>query len=154
MNIAGLSKAAVLAALYNASRPQGMGFMHYNPKPMTEPEAQHLLDSGQTYFDYLHGRVMKISLKGDELETHLYDRDNGPGAAEVALQALLTSGSVFAPEIQAAHQIGKLAAIDNAERSMGEQSRIEVGDGVAVHTLTLADVKEQLAPAIEKARQA
>lgn len=82
-------KAAVLAALYNNSRPQGMGFLHYDPTDMTEAEAQALLDEGQTYFDYLKGRVMKVDLSGDELtRTDLYNRDNGPGAAEQAADSV------------------------------------------------------------------
>ena len=36
ISLVGLSKAAVLAALYNASKPQGMGFLQFNPKPMDE----------------------------------------------------------------------------------------------------------------------
>lgn len=39
MDISGLSKASVLAALYNAARPQGMGFLQYDPKPMSEADA-------------------------------------------------------------------------------------------------------------------
>ena len=79
------NKAEVLAKLYNASRPLGLGILHYNAADMTTEEAQEILDSGQTYFDYLRGRVMKISLKGDELDPRLYDRDNGQGAAARAL---------------------------------------------------------------------
>lgn len=85
MDIKGISKAKILAALYNASRPQGMGFLHAKQGDMTEQEAQKLLDAGHTYFDYLHGRVMKIDLSGDDLRTALYDRDNGNGAAEEAI---------------------------------------------------------------------
>ncbi len=48
ISINGLDKAAVLAALYNASRPQGMGFMHYDPKPMEVEEARTLLRGGLT----------------------------------------------------------------------------------------------------------
>ena len=70
----------MLAALYNASKPQGMGFVHYDPKPMTRQEAEALLEQG-TYFDYLKGRVMKVKLSGDELNEWGYDRDNGQGAA-------------------------------------------------------------------------
>jgi len=55
LSLKGLNKADVLAVLYNASKPQGMGFMHYDPKPMTRDKAKQLLDSGQTYFDYLNG---------------------------------------------------------------------------------------------------
>ena len=88
MDISGMSKAKVLAALYNNSHPQGMGFLHFDPRPMTEEEAQALLDSGQTYFDYLKGRVMKVDLSGNELETLLYNRDNGENAAETVLANL------------------------------------------------------------------
>jgi hypothetical protein len=44
---------------------------------------------GTRYFDYLQGRVMKVSLEGDELDARLYDRDNGEGAAAEAISALL-----------------------------------------------------------------
>jgi hypothetical protein len=90
MNIKGISKAKILAALYNASHPQGMGFLQAKQGDMSEAEAQALLNSGQTYFDYLHGRVMKIDLSGgEELDTWLYDRDNGRGAAEDAITRAL-----------------------------------------------------------------
>jgi hypothetical protein len=89
MNIAGLSKPAVLAALFNASRQQGMGFTDMRgTQPMTEADAAEVIKTDGMYFDYLRGRVMKISLDGDELETRLYDRDNGQGAAERAIEPL------------------------------------------------------------------
>lgn len=91
MDIKGISKATVLAALYNASRPQGMGFLQAKPGYLSEKEAQALLDAGQTYFDYLHGRVMKIDLSTDDLRTALYDRDNGQGAAEDAITRALVA---------------------------------------------------------------
>ena len=84
INLAKKDKAEVLAALYNASRPLGLGFRHFDPTPMSTEEARELLSQG-TYFDYVKGRVMKVDLSGDELETWLYDRDNGEGAAEKAL---------------------------------------------------------------------
>ncbi len=80
-------KAAVLAALYNNSKPLGMGILQYDPRPMTEAEAETLL-SQQHYFDYLKGRVMKVSFERDTLNPALYDRDNGPGAAERVVNAL------------------------------------------------------------------
>ena len=87
MNIAHLSKAKVLAGLYNASRPLGMGVFHFDPKPMGEPEPAELLQR-YTYFDYIKGRVMKVDLQGDELETQWYNRDNGDGAAEAVIAAI------------------------------------------------------------------
>lgn len=89
MNIKGISKAKILAALYNASRAQGMGFLQSGPQVMSEADAQRILDDGHTYFDYLFGRVMKIDLSSDELRTALYDRDNGQGAAEEAITRAL-----------------------------------------------------------------
>lgn len=83
-----LDRAEVLRLLYNSARPQGLGFFHYKDEPMSTDEAKELLKT-QTYFDYLHGRVMKVNLGGDGLRLHLYDRDNGAGAG---LRALLFGG--------------------------------------------------------------
>lgn len=88
MNIAGLSKPAVLAALFNASKQQGLGFLDARgAKPMTEDQAAEIL-AKQVHFDYLLGRVMKISLDDNDVETRLYNRDNGDGAAERAVAHL------------------------------------------------------------------
>lgn len=90
MNIKGLDQAEVLAALYNGSRQQGLGFLQARgAEGMTKEQAQKELDArGAFYFDYLHGRVMKVNVRDNELETRLYDRDNGEGAAERALAPL------------------------------------------------------------------
>jgi len=99
INIEGLNRAEILAALYNNSKPLGMGILHYKPDPMTRDEAQALLDTEDArtgvypqgaYFDYLKGRVMKVLLKkdGKELNPRLYDRDLGEGAAERVIAGL------------------------------------------------------------------
>lgn len=87
MNIGDLNKASVLAALYNNSKVQGRGILQAINKPMSESEAEELLTQ-DTYFDYLHGKVMKIDLSRDELDTRLYNRDNGNGAAERVIEEL------------------------------------------------------------------
>ena len=93
MNISGYDKAVVLAALYNAARPQGLGFLHYTPEDMTVAQARRILDSGETYFDYYKGRVMKVDLSTGNLDTRLYNRDNGSGAAEFAILAAIYRAS-------------------------------------------------------------
>lgn len=106
IDIKGLDKAEVLAALYNASKQQGMGFFHSRGgSDMTVEEAQKEIELGDDhqrkypeiigkpdssmYFDYLHGRVMKVAIGKDELDPYGYDRDNGPGAALRALAPLI-----------------------------------------------------------------
>ncbi len=93
LDISSLDKADVLCALYNNARTQGMGILHYTPEDMTRGEAQTILDSGQTYFDYVKGRVMKVDLGGDNLRTGLYDRDNGVGAAQNAIAGIVEGES-------------------------------------------------------------
>lgn len=91
IDITGLDKAEVLAALFNASKQQGMGFLNTSgAKPMTVDEARLLTDENYPYYDYLRGRVMKVDIRGSELDPRLYDRDNGQGAAARALQPLLS----------------------------------------------------------------
>ncbi len=85
MNTRGLSEAELVVALYNKAKPQGLGFLHYTLADLTVEEAQTLLDSGQHYFDYLHGRVMKFDLA--RRDSRWYDRDNGLGAAQAAIDS-------------------------------------------------------------------
>jgi hypothetical protein len=88
VNIAGLSKAKVLMALFNASRQQGMGFLDARgARLMTEDDAAKVIEEQGLYFDYLRGRVMKVDLSHDKLRPFAYDRDNGHGAAERAIAA-------------------------------------------------------------------
>lgn len=115
INLDDLDKAEVLAVLYNNSKPLGLGFMRYDPKPMTREEAQALLDGGQTYFDYLNGRVMKIDLSGSDLNPWLYDRDNGLGAAERAISALRSTNQTNPELVQTTH--------DRNTRSSAEELR-------------------------------
>lgn len=93
IDITGIDKAELLAALYNDSRPLGMGYLHFNPADMSIEEARALLsDSAPTSdiglprkrldFDYLKGRVIKVDLSGDTIRSWGYDRDNGQGATE------------------------------------------------------------------------
>lgn len=94
IDLRGLDKAEVLAALYNHSKAQGMGFVdpdYTGPARMSRGEAERYL-AGGTYFDYLRGRAMKVELGGDELDPRLYDRDLGQGAAARAVAAVRAGG--------------------------------------------------------------
>jgi len=92
LNIRGLDKAEVLVVLYNRAGTQGRGILHFDPKPMTIEEARATIAANPSlYFDYVKGRVLKVDLRGNEVETLLYNRDNGPEAAEDALLDYLTA---------------------------------------------------------------
>jgi hypothetical protein len=152
IDITGLKPAAVLAALYNASRPQGMGFLQYDKEPMKEEEAAKLLES-HGYFDYLKGRVMKLAITSvsEFIEERLYDRDNGQGAAKRAVDALRASGSTNDSTIRAAHSMGKLSAAFEAHMDMNTPSTIETKEGMTEIKMHMDDVKEHLEPVIKKA---
>lgn len=89
IDVSEINPAELLAGLYNRSHPQGMGFLQAQDGEMTPEQASELLnDDGSTYFDYLQGRVMKVEINGETLESRLYDRDLGQGAAQAVVDSL------------------------------------------------------------------
>lgn len=89
VDIKGLDKAEVLLALYNHSHVQGLGFLQMVDN-YTLKDAKKDLEASAPYFyfDYLHGRVIKVDLSKDEFDGWLYDRDCGEGAAQNAINEL------------------------------------------------------------------
>jgi hypothetical protein len=151
VSIKGLNKAEVLAALYNASRPLGMGFLQYNPKPMTQEEAQKMLDSGRKYFDYVNGRVMKISLGSDgTIDPLLYDRENGDGAVKRVVEELRRGKGADSAYIKRMHREGSLESADVLKRQMNEEGSEEIKDGISVVHMGFGDVKDVLAPKVDE----
>lgn len=137
IDLEGFCKAEVLAALYNAARPQGMGFLHYDPTPMTVVEAEELLRD-RTDFDYLNGRVMKVDIGGNTLNTAYYDRNNGEGAASNALASLQATGDVNNEAIGKAHSDRTFLSAMEAQAHLDECSEITwQSDDAAVLTLCL-----------------
>lgn len=95
VDISGLDKAEVLAALFNASRPQRMGFHHpHCLEDLTVASAQEILEGEPRFpwnpfkFDYVNGRPLKVDLRGDTFDPTSFDENNGEGAAARAVEAL------------------------------------------------------------------
>ena len=88
VDIAGLDKAEVLYALYNASHVQGLGFIQAVDNYTLEDARRDYEASDDKYFDYLHGRVLKVDLSGNEFNPRLFDRDCGYGTAAAAIEKL------------------------------------------------------------------
>lgn len=153
IDISHLDKAEVLAALYNGSRPLGMGFLQYDPEPMTRDEAAELLKKANPsyqYFDYLKGRVMKLKMSESPLYVGLYNRDNGGGAAQRVIAAMQSAG-VNNPAIAQVHKQGVTESAAHAAVSLGQKSELRTEGGMPVMTLGLADVADQLRPKIDEA---
>jgi len=85
VSIQGLDKAVVLKALHNNSRAQGMSYLHL--KDLTLEDCQGIVKE-RLNFDYLAGKVMKVDLSGDSFDPWGYDRDNGEGAAQRAVDSI------------------------------------------------------------------
>ncbi len=97
----GLSDAEVLKALYNVAKPLGLGLLHYIKEDMTLEQAQDIIKnrgddvtamlgkSINPYFDYLQGRVIKTDISENPLRLDLFNRDNGVGAGEKAIELAL-----------------------------------------------------------------
>lgn len=151
ISITGLDKAEVLAALFNASRPLGLGFLQYDPKPMTADEARRFLEKS-CYFDYLNGRVMKLDLsRDDQIDERLYDRDNGPGAGARAIESLHAGKGTAPPETIAAHKAGALESAEATRRRLHEPATLSKSEDVATLKLGLAEVADKLGPKIDEA---
>ncbi len=126
IDISGLNKADVLAVLYNAASPHGLGFLQtaHAPAFMERQDAQKMIsergddaaehirqlgvqivrfDSGPLKFDYVYGRPIKADLSGDLLNEKYYDQYHGQGHALIAINELERTGQVMTDAIFALH---------------------------------------------------
>ena len=104
IDVSDIGSAELLAGLYNAVNPSGMGVFQGRPGDMTVADANALLcgdehetdypvnrnrsDGKPSYFDYLHGRCLKVEINGKTLRVGLYDRDYGEGAAQRVVDSI------------------------------------------------------------------
>ena len=93
VNISGMDKAEILQALYNRAKKSPDHLHDYNPVNMTLEEARLLIEKKQS-FDFLYGRVMKINLGVDNVDTWGYNRDNGFNAADNIIDSLRKESNV------------------------------------------------------------
>lgn len=93
VNIEGINRIKLIQELYAHAKPL---LMHHLLPPrhllftqLSTEEAEQLLN---TYIDYLGDRVMKIQVDDESgsttVNTYLYNRDNGQGAAESIIERL------------------------------------------------------------------
>lgn len=116
VDISDLSKASVLAVLFNASAPAGMGFLQAAnvPNVMTVEYAEELITHGngitpdyggfqipgrdELAFDYLYGRPLKVNLTEDLFDPAGFDRNNGgAGTAQRLIDELRATDDIVTP---------------------------------------------------------
>lgn len=134
VDIKGLDKARVLKALYDHSHVQGSGFLQAVPDGVVTVEYCAGLLAKHSYFDYLHGRVLKVDLPGDEFDERLYDRDCGEGAAQRAVDS-----------VRAEKESGKNTA-GNADGEKKELSMEEKAELSRVTIIKILEILEELPP--------
>lgn len=92
IDITGLDKGEVVAALYNAAKPKGLGYLieaisHTDPMTLSEGQRWFNAHAGG-YINYLKGCVIKTDVSSDSIDERLYDRDNGEGTAARAIDGI------------------------------------------------------------------
>lgn len=97
IDITGLSKAAVLVALFNGVKKTASAAPLLTNAELTLSKAEEVLGgrsfgtpyTGQPHkVDYVEGRAIKVDLTDDTIDPTQYDAANGEGAAARAIQAL------------------------------------------------------------------
>lgn len=105
VDISGLNKAEVLKTLWDNSKSLGMsvlGMSHEfrmwyqlemiaggkGDKIPLEFAEKGIQSNPTLHFDYFEGRVIKCDISGDTFDSTLYDRDNGEGSAQAAIDKL------------------------------------------------------------------
>jgi hypothetical protein len=155
IDTSGLDKADVLAVLYNAACPHGMGFLQteYAPPFMRRDDADKIikergddtavqlreldlqvtrLGHHSLHFDYVYGRPMKVDLSKDIFEEKYYDGYHGAGHAAAAIAELRSTGQVMTDKLYAMHCAGLEAQVakvlDNPETFSGFEREMGMGD--------------------------
>lgn len=92
IDISDKDRAEVLAALYNASTPIGMGFAQYNPMSWTKEIAEIYFEqygepdvNGAISFDWIMGRPVHCTFVDNLVYVKAYNFDNEFGLAQRAI---------------------------------------------------------------------
>jgi hypothetical protein len=144
----GLDRADVVAALYNAAVPRGMGFLGYRPGPMSEEDARKIVAVEE--FDYVGGRPLEVRFDGDDVDLSAYDDNFGHGTGELVIQMLRDTGDPACEGIIAIHESMMAAATSEVRRMVGIKTSKEERDGMAVITLGMDDMKDRIEAVLEE----
>ena len=80
IKITGVDLRAFVQAVYDLSRPQGLGVLHYQEGSLTDEEADMILNTAFSYaglalaLDYVHGRACKMSVYREDGDLFISNR--------------------------------------------------------------------------------
>jgi len=91
-NTHGLQASEVLCALYHRAQPVGYGMLQYKSGGLSLEEAETLILQHNGAFDYLFGRLMKVSISSSGgVDDWGFDRFYGQGACQNAIDDYYTT---------------------------------------------------------------
>jgi hypothetical protein len=107
LNVTGVDLKELAKAAYRFSRPQGLGFLHFEEGELTDEEAQLWVDAGKKYFggglnlDYVKGRACKLNatMRNGELFIHARWYDHTAEDLQMLLAAIGKSGCPVVEEL-------------------------------------------------------
>lgn len=106
IDISNKDKGAVLAALYNASIPVGMGIIEYNPATWDERMGNYYLEHiaekdsyGNINLHYVMGRLVRCRFEGNLVKVALYNLETEQGLAQKAIATVPNKTDVKKKEL-------------------------------------------------------
>ena len=83
INVTGIDLVKFAKKAYELSSPQGLGFLHFTPKPLSDEEAESLVRPDELYpldMDYVRGRSIKLHVRKEDgkllIDDSWYDHMN------------------------------------------------------------------------------
>ena len=73
IDVTGVDLVKFAQKVYELSVPQGLGFLHFTPKPLSDEEAKELICNGELDMDYVHGRACKMNVRDNKINDAWYD---------------------------------------------------------------------------------
>lgn len=74
IDITGIDMVKFVKAVYDLSNPQGMGFVHFTPEPLSDEEAKSLIkEDGTVSLDYVKGRACKMHVFKEDDKLYIND---------------------------------------------------------------------------------
>ncbi len=74
IDVTNVDMVEFVKAVYDLSQPQGMGFLHFTPTPLTDAEAKGIIQKdGTVNMDYIKGRSCKMSVRLENGKKYIWD---------------------------------------------------------------------------------